>query len=69
MCNTCGSFFKGPINFMEESADYDSIETDMMLSYCSSQKDTDCKETVDITWAEALPFVPGQAYHSGGKFL
>ena len=69
MCNTCGSFFKGPINSVEESADYDSIETDMMLSDSSSQEDTDCEETMDTTWGEALPFVPGQTYLSGGKFL
>ena len=54
---------------MEESADHVNIETDMIVSDSSSQEDTDFEETLDTTWAKALPFVRGQKYHSGGKFL
>ena len=41
----------------------------MILADPFSQEDTGSKENMDTTWAEALPFVPGQRYHSDGKFL
>ena len=69
MHNTDFYLFKGPNNTVEESADYDNIETDMMLSDSGSQEDTSYEKTMDTTWAEALPFVLGQRYHSDSKFL
>ena len=54
---------------MEGSADHVNIETDMIVSDLSCQENTDFEEILDTTWAKALPFVPGQKYHSGGKFL
>ena len=41
----------------------------MILADPSSQEDTNCEETMDTTWAEGLPFVPGQRYHKDSKFL
>ena len=41
----------------------------MILAVSPSQEDTGCEETLDTTWAEALPFVPGQGYHGDGKFI
>ena len=61
--------FKGPNNTAEERADYNNTETDIIVPVPCSQEDTDCEETLDTTWAEALPFVPGQGYHGDGKFL
>ena len=69
MHNMLFSFSKGLSSFVEESAEYVNTETGMALCDWNSQNDTDCEEAMDTTWAEALPFVPGQRYHNEGKFL
>ena len=40
-----------------------------MLSDLPFEEDIGWEETMDTTWAEALPFVPGQKYHSDSEFL
>ena len=69
MHNTSFYLFKGQNSIVEERADYDSRETDVMLSDLPCQEDIGCGETMDTTWAKALPFVPGQRYHGASKFL
>ena len=69
MHNMLCSFSKGLSSFVEESAEYVNTEIGVALCDWASQNDSDCGETLDTTWAEALPFVPGQRYHSEGKFL
>ena len=63
------SFSKGLSSFVEGSADYINTEIGVTLFDSTSQEAAECLETLDTTWAEALPFVPGQRYHSDGKFL
>ena len=67
--NMLFSFSKGLSSFKEGSADHMNTEIGVALLDSTSQEAAECVETLDTTWSEALPFVPGQRYHSDGKFL
>ena len=62
-------FLLGPTSFVEKNADHVNTETNIAPVGSSSQGHKEWVETLDTTWAEALPFVPGQRYHSDGKLL
>ena len=61
--------FKGPVSFEEGNKDHVNTETDMAPADLYSQGHTEWEKTLDTTWAEALPFFPGEGYHGDGKFL
>ena len=57
-----------PIRYVEAS-ERNQEQTGVTLSGLSCQEAADFLETLNTSWAEALPFVPGQRYHSDCKFL
>ena len=69
MHNMLFSFSKGLSSFLEGIADHVNTEIGVALFDSTSQEAAEFVETLDTTWAEALPFVPGQRYHTDGKFL
>ena len=63
------SFSKGLSSFVEGSADHVNTEIGIALFDSTSQEAAECVETLDTTWAEALPFVPGKRHYRDGKVL